>query len=289
MSSRNAKEIASFENRQRRRDQEEDLKWKERRGRTLSVAFESFDSESGRRPRLLRRQAKLDLEGAQAEPPGFTQPSDVSSNIETLPGFAQAFEANAGDKDRFPKCPETPGYTETLVKPFTVTDVVDAEAGVNDCAKEKGKDAVKPKALSRSAVRWVYLQIWIHYYGFRSISILGPCKALILIDCFRLALVILFGVTLTATIVGFWLGFDRTAVRQLNHPTIVHCSLIIVHLLIAHHCSLFIVLNTNQVYLPLNLSLGLAFLVLVIRAVHYFTQPDQREKVAIFFLVCQLL
>ena len=206
MSSRNAKEIASFENRQRRRDQEEDLKWrdrrrtdeeedldedlkwKERRGRTLSVAFESFDSESGRRPRLLQRQAKLDLEGAQVEPPGFTQPSDVSSKIDTLPGFTQAFDAgNAGDKDRFPKCPETPGYTETLVKPFTVTDVVDAEAGVNDCAKEKGKDAVKPKALSRSAVRWVYLQIWIHYYGFRSISILGPCKALILIDCFQIS------------------------------------------------------------------------------------------------------
>ena len=105
MSSRNAKEIASFENRQRRRDQEEDLKWrdrrrtdeeedlkwKERRGRTLSVAFESFDSESGRRPRLLRRQAKLDLEGAQVEPPGFTLPSDVSSK--TLPEFAQAFES----------------------------------------------------------------------------------------------------------------------------------------------------------------------------------------------------
>ena len=31
---------------------------------------------------------------------------------------------------------------------------------------------------------------------------------------FRLALVILFGITLTATIVGFWLGFDRTVVRQ---------------------------------------------------------------------------
>ena len=41
----------------------------------------------------------------------------------------------------------------------------------------------------------------------------------------------------------------------------------------------FSITHYDQVYLPLNLSLGLAFLVLVIRAVHYFTQPDQREKV----------
>ena len=32
--------------------------------------------------------------------------------------------------------------------------------------------------------------------------------------CCRLALVILFTIGLTAIIVGFWLGFDRTAVRQ---------------------------------------------------------------------------
>ena len=123
---------------------------------------------------------------------------------------------------------------------------------------------------------------------------------------FRLALVILFGTTLTATMVGFWLGFDRTVVRQsliiplscylviLWQDSLQLSCQVILLMLIPIICweyfqdspekmlifLLFIMMI--QVYLPLNLSLSLAFLVLVIRAVHYFTQPDQREKVCFF-------
>ena len=174
LSSRNTTKIAGFEERQRRRDdEEEDLKWKERRGRTLSVAFDSLDSESGRRgPGQL--EADLDL-GGQLELPGLltTHPCEVSSHRDTLTGLTQAFEA-PGDKVKLPTCPENDlaGYTETQVKPFTVTDTVDEEAeAANNCAKgkgrEKGKEKQKPKTLSKSAVKWVYLQIWLYFYGFR--------------------------------------------------------------------------------------------------------------------------
>jgi len=221
LSLRNTNETAGFE------DEEEDLKWKERRGRTLSVAFDSFDSELGRVP------SQLDLcAGGEFEPSGFSHPCEVvNSQREKLTGLTQAFETPAtGEKVRLPICPENglAGYTETQIKPFTVTDIVDCECNSDIGEEGKGiraKKEQRPKPLSKSAVKWVYLQIWIYFYGF------------------RLALVTLFAIGLTATIVGFWLGFDRTVV-----------------------------------YLPLNLSLGLAFLVLVIRAVHYFTQPDQREK-----------
>ena len=169
LSSRNTTKIAGFE------EKDDDLKWKERRGRTLSVAFDSLDSESGRRgPGQL--EADLDL-GGQLELPGLltTHPCEVSSHRETLTGLTQAFEV-PGDKVKLPTCPENDlaGYTETQVKPFTVTDTVDAEAeAANNCAKEKGKgkemgkEQQKPKTLSKSAVKWVYLQIWLYFYGFR--------------------------------------------------------------------------------------------------------------------------
>ena len=180
LSSRNLKEIAGSEKRQIRTDDE----WRERRGRTLSVAFDSFDSELGRggpsllceggpqfNSELARGPSLLFEAGPQFEPPGFTQQCEVSSR-ETLSGLTRAFEVT-GDEVNLPRCAqkELPGYTETQVKPFTVTDTVDAE--VNDCAKEKGrstsgvKKEQKPKTLSNAAVKWVYLQIWIYFYGFR--------------------------------------------------------------------------------------------------------------------------
>ena len=171
LSLRNTTKLAGFDERQIKRDnEEEDLKWKERRGRTLSIAFDSLDSESGRRgPSQL--EADLDL-GGQLELPGLTtHPCEVSSHRETLTGLTQAF-----GKVKLPTCPENDlaGYTETQVKPFTVTDTVDAEAeAVNNCAKAKekvkeiGKEQQKPKTLSKSAVKWVYLQIWLYFYGFR--------------------------------------------------------------------------------------------------------------------------
>lgn len=139
---------------------------------------------------------------ARNELPGYT------SKKEALSGLTQAFEAPKNEV-KLPSCAqnELPGYTETQVKPFTVTDTVGAE--VNDCAKEKRKRSTgdvkkdqNPKTLSKSAVKWVYLQIWLYFYGF------------------RLALVILFAITLTATIVGFWLGFDKTVVRLISS---CHC------------------------------------------------------------------
>ena len=166
LSSRPTKETAGFEKRQRRRDEEEDLKWRERRGRTLSVAFDSMDLESGRGPSHL--EPDLDL-GAQFELPGLTHPCEVSSHRETLTGLTQAFVV-PGDQVKLPTCPEydLAGYTETQVKPFTVADTVDekTEAAYN-CAKGKGKGKQKPKTLSKSAVKWVYLQIWLYFYGFR--------------------------------------------------------------------------------------------------------------------------
>ena len=104
---------------------------------------------------------------AQFELPGLTHPCEVSSHRGTLTGLTQAFEAPS-DKVKLTICPENEltGYTETQVKPFTVTDIVDAEAEDN-CAKGKRKEQEKPKTLSKSAVKWVYLQIWLYFYGFR--------------------------------------------------------------------------------------------------------------------------
>ena len=217
-----SKEFAGNENRQTVIDEEEeDLKWKERRGRTLSVAFDSFDSELGRGGASLL-EAELGLV-AQFEPPGFAQPCQVTSHRETLSGLIQAFEVPRDNHQILTGAEnELPGYTETQVKPFTVTDTVD----VYNCAKEKSSRSVKndqnPKTLSKSAVKWVYLQIWLYLYGFRYHFILCSLMIFYLQSIiihnwikhifFRLALVILFAVALTSTIVGFWLGFERTAV-----------------------------------------------------------------------------
>ena len=114
--------------------------------------------------------------------------------------------------------------------------------------------------------------------------------SIILLDhafCCRLALVILFAIALTATIVGFWLGFDRTAVRMSSSYHCLFWYSTIFKWVPSMKTStfrcwyFFSITFYDQVYLPLNLSLGLTFLVLVIRAVHYFTQPDQREKVRV--------
>ena len=149
-------------NQQKRRD--EDLDWKERRGRTLSVAVDSFDSEIGRQLGLPEGELGL---GTKFEPPGFAEPSREGNLRKETSEFTRAFE-RPGDKITKK---ESPGYTETQVKPFTITDIIDTESAGKVCAKREGRVGEKelPAALSKPAVQWVYFQIWLYFYGFRSI------------------------------------------------------------------------------------------------------------------------
>ena len=152
-------------NQQKRRD--EDLDWKERRGRTLSVAVDSFDSEIGRQLGLSEGELGL---GTKFEPPGFAEPSREGNLRKAKSEFTRAFE-RPGDKITKK---ESPGYTETQVKPFTITDIVDTESAEKVCAKreERGGENKLPAALSKPAVQWIYFQIWLYFYGFRSICCL---------------------------------------------------------------------------------------------------------------------
>ena len=86
-------------------------------------------------------------------------------------------------------------YKDTKVEVFTVLDIVQEEDSRLPSEKKAGSKG-GPVLLSRSALRWVYFNIWLEYYGFR-----------VLIS-------LLLSVALTAAVAGFIYGFDRTEVGR---------------------------------------------------------------------------